>query len=288
MTEPGEQKEPKSQPPTLKLELNLDAIIVHAQNAVVLSSEIVDFMFDALDKADLSKKPSNETTQYKFKTPEISAADRRAMFANWMLSRAFQDLMRGVRASLEQAYFFLELLAGPRKAKSNTTLEELFEPFKRRAATLSFGDLLEQVNSKLPQPLNFVDAYHSLQKARNCMEHRNGIVGNVDAPAGGVMILNFPRVKNFYLRKEQEIELVAGHIVDAQDGAEEVQIFTRIELRQRRFSKGQRLSLSSTDFNEIAFACNYFVTDLAAKVAQAGTPAPTEPPPQHCGGDADL
>lgn len=258
-----------SKRPTLKLELNLDAIIAHAQNAVVLSSEIIDFLFDAMDKADLSKKPTNKDTKYKFKTPDISAAERRAMFENWLLSRAFQDLLRGVRASLEQAHFFLELLAGIGRTKTDTTLKELFEPFKRRAAKLSFGELLEQVNSRLPQPLNFVEAYQSLQNARNCIEHRSGIVGNVDAPAGGVMILKFPRVKSFYIRNGQEVELEVGHVVHAEDGEDEVQIFTRIEFRQRRFSKGQRLLLTGADFNEVAFACNYFVTDLAAKVAQA-------------------
>jgi hypothetical protein len=272
MSQTGEPDQPSKTPPMLKLELNLDAVVVHAQNAVVLSSEIVDFIFDALGKADLSTKPANDATQYKFKSPEISAAERRAMFETWLFSKAFQDLMRGVRASLEQAYFFLELLAGPSKIKSDTTLEAFFEPFKRKAATLNFGDLLDRVNSKLPQPLNFADAYHSLQRARNCLEHRNGIVGNVDAPAGGVMIPSFPRVKAFYLRKEQEIELEAGHVVDAQDDKEQVQIFMRIDLRELRFSKGKRLCLSSRDFNEIAFACNYFVNDLAAKVATLPAP----------------
>jgi hypothetical protein len=106
------------------------------------------------------------------------------------------------------------LLAAPLKIKSDATLDEFFEPIKRKAAARNFGDLLAQVNSKLSQPLNFVDAYQSLQTARNCLEHRDGIVGNVDAPAGGVMILSFPRVKNFYLRKGQEIELEAGHAVN--------------------------------------------------------------------------
>ena len=39
--------------PVVELTLNIDAIVVPAQNAVVLSSEIVDFVFNALGKADL-------------------------------------------------------------------------------------------------------------------------------------------------------------------------------------------------------------------------------------------
>jgi predicted KAP-like P-loop ATPase len=267
---PEESYDPPGSRPAVNLTLNLDAILAPTQNAAVLSTELVDFMFDAMGKADLSKKPANDATQYKFKTPEISAAERRAMFENWLFLKGFQDLMRGVRASLEQAYLFLELLTRPQKTKSDTTLMDFLAPFRRKAAKLNFPDLLDQVNGKLPKSLNFVDAYHSLQRARNCLEHRNGIVSDVDAPARGVMLLSFPRVKNFYIRKGQEIELEVGHIVDAEDDSEQVQIFTRIELRERRFSKGDRLSISITDFNEIAFACNYFVSELAAKVGAAG------------------
>jgi hypothetical protein len=270
-----DEPEPEKPRSSVSLELNLDAVIVPAQNAVVLSSEIVDFFSDAMAKADLSKKPTNEATQYKFKIPEISAADRKAMFENWIFSKAFQDLMRGLKASLEQAYVFLELLAKPWKAKSDTTLDEFLAPFRQQAATLHFGPLLNLVNVKLDPPLEFVDAYHSLQRARNCMEHRNGIVGDVDAPDGGVMILRFPRVKSFYLRKGEEIELATGHIVDAADGNEQVQVFARIDLRERRFPRHHRLSISMNDFNEMAFACNYFAGQLAAKIASV---KPARPP----------
>ena len=87
------------------------------------------------------------------------------------------------------------------------------------------------------------------------------------------MTLAFPRVKNFYLRLGEEIELEPGHVVDAQDGADEVQTFLRIDLRERQFAKNDRLFLSLTDFNEIAFACNYFASDMATKVAAMIDPA---------------
>ncbi|HEV7377276.1 MAG TPA: hypothetical protein VGN95_21345 [Pyrinomonadaceae bacterium] len=251
----------------IALSLNPVAVLLPAQNAVVLSIEIVDFFTDAVNKADLSKKPTNDATQYKFKSPQISADERRAMYENWIYSKAFQDLMRGVRASLEEAYLFLELLSKPHSAGSSTTLEEFLTPFKREAAKLQFPPLLNLVNSKLNPPLDFVEAYNSLQRARNCMEHRNGVVGDVDAPGGGVMILSFPRVKMFYLRGDEEIEVEAGHVVDAQDGKDEVQIKMKLDLRERRFSRYQRLAITSKDFNEVAFACNYFAEQLASKVA---------------------
>jgi len=98
-SEPASHERPK-----VALELNLGAIIAPAQNAVVLASEIVDFVSGAMQGADLSKKPVNQGLQYRFKSPEISATERRAMYESWLYSKAFQDLLRGLKGSLELAY----------------------------------------------------------------------------------------------------------------------------------------------------------------------------------------
>jgi hypothetical protein len=65
------------QRPQLQLTLNPDAIRAPTLRAVVLSSEIVDFLYEAMAKADLSKKPSNDVTRYKFVSPDIAAVTRR-------------------------------------------------------------------------------------------------------------------------------------------------------------------------------------------------------------------
>ncbi len=178
-------------PPLLKLELNLDAIIAPGQSAVVLCSEIVDFLYNAMSGADLSQKPSNKANRYKFNSPEISADDRRAAFETWTISKAFHELMRGLRASIEQAHLILQVIGKVHKVGSASTLDDFLAPFKREAEKMNFVDLLDRVETHLGGPLHFSDAYLSMQRLRNCLEHRNGIVGDVDAPAGGVLILKF-------------------------------------------------------------------------------------------------
>jgi hypothetical protein len=258
---------PETEPVRIPLELNLNAIVEPTQRAVVLCSELVDFVGAAIGASDLSKKPLNEGLQYRFTSPPISADDRRSLYEGWLYSKTFQDIMRGLKGSLEQAYLAINLLSRTHKVASGSTIDAFLAPLIKEAATLHFGPLLERVNERLPEPLPFVEAYQSLQRARNCLEHRNGIVGDIDAPAGGLMILSFPRLKTFYMREGEEIELEPGHTVDAQDGKDEVQILVKIELKQLRFSKGQRLKIEAKDFNEMAFACNYFAERLAKQVS---------------------
>lgn len=259
--------EPKERP-KLQLQLNLDAILAPAHIATVTSSEVVDLFFNAMASADLSKKPENDATRYKFKSPEQSAEDRRSAFESWIFSKAFQDLMRGVRGSLEQAFFFQEL-SNIKEVKSSITLDDLLAPLYKRASDLTFPNLLEKVNARLKEPLNFSDAFNSLQKARNCFEHRAGIVGKKDTSSDGLMKLHFPTLKTFYLRGGEEVELKAGQILDTHDANRDsergVQIFSRLDLRHREFGLGERLSLKLVDFNEIAFACHFFAVELANK-----------------------
>lgn len=255
--------------PRLALQLNLDTILAPAHIAVVTTGEIADFFFNAMRDADLSKKPENDKTQYKFKSPEWSDQDRRTAFESWIYAKAFQDLMRGVRGSLEQTYLFQEIIQ-LKQARSDTTLEQLLAPFRKRAADLKFPRLLDEVNSRLTSPLEFSDSFLSLQRARNCFEHRNGIVGRGDADHDDIMRLNFPAVKIFYMRGGDEVEVEAGHAIDTQeadrDEKEGVQMLIRISQRHREFGLHERLSISLADLNEISFACHQFAIQLASKI----------------------
>lgn len=209
---------------------------------------------------------SGDFFRFDPKGPDLDAESRRGLYESWLLAKAFQDLMRGVRASLEEAYFVIELLSQPLRVSSTSTLADFFAHCKEKAGKKRFPDLLQRVNSRLTEPLAFSDAFQSLQDARNCLEHRNGIVGKVDAPDGRSMRLAFPRVKLFYLRNGNEIEVVEGERVDAQDGKSEHEILMRLETRERTIALGERIVLSSRDFNEIAFGCFFFGSQLAQRL----------------------
>src|SRR5258706_2994483 len=171
--------------PRIELQLHPDGVAAPAHIAAQTCREIVDFYFAALATADLSKNPpAPEGTFFRFgfSGPELSTTDRRSLHENWLLAKVFQDLMRGVRASLEEAFFFTELIAaGTITAQSSSTLDEILAPFRKKAADLRFPPLLAEVNKRLERPLEFTDAYQSMQAARNCLEHRAGIVAKSDA-----------------------------------------------------------------------------------------------------------
>jgi hypothetical protein len=272
----GKMNETAEEAPRIQINLDANAVAAPAHAAASTCREIVDFCFGAMAKADLSKRPMGVENFFRFdaKGPDLTVDERRAMYESWILAKAFQDLMRGVRASLEQAFLFIELVSSPgHKVKSASTLGDFVAPFVQRGARKKFPNLLSDVNSRLQKPLEFAAAYQSLQNARNCLEHRGGVVGTSDIGADGMMELSFPRMKLFYERHGEEVELEAGSAVDAGDGKPDVMILMRLDVRRRHFRLGERLVLSIDDFNEIAFACFQFGSQLAMTLPKLNDPA---------------
>ncbi len=238
-------------------------------SAVLTSSEIVNFHFSALSNADLSQTPipaNPGSGSFGFVGPTLSAEQRLIVHQNWILAKSFQELLRAVRHALEVAHVYVALLTKTHRIASNSTLEEFLAPFRRKAAGKSFPELLEAVNEHLNPKINFSKAYVSLQVARNCLEHRAGVVTKIETRGAEVLELTFPRLKIFYLRDGEEVDIVAGHTIDAGDGRSEVDVYQRLDLRSRSVPIGERILISHTDFNEISFACHYLGQQLASNL----------------------
>jgi hypothetical protein len=131
---------------------------------------------------------------------------------------------------------------------------------------MQFPDLLEAVNKTLTSPLSFSSAYGSLQIARNCLEHRAGIVSKIETHGKENFTLHVPRMKIFYLRNGEEIELQKGAVIEPEDGQTHAQVLMRIETRDRIFKLGDRLAFTLAQFNEITFACFYLGQQLVTRL----------------------
>jgi len=112
----------------------------------------------------------------------------------------------------------------------------------------------------------------SLQQARNCLEHRGGIVGADDCKGTPTFKLSFPRVKLFYVREGAEVEVSAGSAIEPNEGQSHAQIMLRLELQTRQFAVGDRLSFSAAEFNSIALAVMQMGEHVANRLPPATAP----------------
>jgi hypothetical protein len=142
--------------------------------AVVVCTEVVNFHFKSIDGANLSEaaRPLNAPL-FGFRGSNLTAEQRRLLIENWVLAKAFQELLRAIRHALEIAHVFTSLLGKSHTVKSDTLVAEFLRPFEARAASLKFPQLLDEVNERLATKLQFASSYKSLQTVRNCLEHRS-------------------------------------------------------------------------------------------------------------------
>jgi hypothetical protein len=136
-----------------QLHLNRDAIRQPVQQAVIRSTEIVDFCFNAMGDADLSQAPRFPGNTIRFTAPALSAEGRRAAYEAWILARAFHDVLRGMKEGLEQALVYLGLFDKQPSTQADT--DALSARLKSKAQKMGFGDILKHVNGRLLVPLEF-------------------------------------------------------------------------------------------------------------------------------------
>lgn len=270
-----------TEPQALQITLNPNGVAEPAQRVVIIASQIVGTALRALANDDLSP-PDMQGGHwgYQFNGLEMTDAERRETYQNWILSKGFQDLARGVRETLEEAVFYLAMIKREPGVTTLAKVEADMAAIRAAAAKLQFPKLLEDVNAGLSEPMAFDAEFLSLQKVRNCLEHRGGRVGVRDVDESGSMTLSFPRLRAFYQRGDAEIEIVPGEAIDTHDSgnpfgkSEDVPIYMNRVTRTRTYALDEPVVISSSDFYEIAMACQLFASDVAAKLPTIPAAAP--------------
>ncbi|MDR5660975.1 hypothetical protein [Burkholderia cenocepacia] len=233
------------------------------------ASEVVRFAFHAMEQTDLSTPPpiAEATISYDMGTGATSAEERRTLYESWILSKAFTELARGIRETLEEAYLFTRIVGLVNQR--HPTVDEFNaeqDQGRRWAKQASFPNLINVVNEALIEPLNFSSEFESLQKVRNCLEHRGGMVGKRDIDDSGALLLSLPRLRLFYWRGEAQIELEIGARVDSGDDRKHVEVHLERVTRERKYALGELVRFSAEDFHEISHSCYMFINDLVRKL----------------------
>lgn len=203
--------------------------------------------------------------------------ERRAIYSQWLVAKGFQDILRGMRESLEEAYFVCELLALSCKPLP-MAFPEIIDRTRLKASKAKLPQLLKLVNERLVEPLEFSEALTSLQSARNCLEHRRGVVGQTDVNDDGKFILQIPTVAMWVKRLSGEEELLtpANAFLEAGEG-----VMMRLATERRELVLGETLTITRDEFLHVALAGMQFGQTLVQRLPEpAGGAADDAPAPE--------
>lgn len=246
---------------TVTVTLNPDGVVQPALGAARLASEMLAMCLPTMATFDMNSIPNQGQHGLGF-TKTDDAEDRRTHYRAWLLAKGFQELAIVVRGTLEQAFLYRTIFHQAEKLQNMGDLDDLRRQAERRANRLNMPSLIEAVEELLREPLQFRDELGSLQRTRNCLEHRNGVVGSVDCEGDPpVLTLQLPHLKAFIAQDGKDIELYAGLFIK-EAGVVKIRRDTRI----RQYHQGERIVFNAVEFNEIALDSWFFAQDVASKL----------------------
>jgi len=206
----------------------------------------------------------------------------------WIARSAIHDLVKALQLPLEEAFLiaqFIDRVAHPEKGMSEEWLAAVQS--KSTPAAKSFhGDGFDKKLPALKKKLGVAPSgafeerwaeVESIIRARNCLEHRDGIVGDKDikAPSDALVV---------HWRAPRLLDLQGNEIPPntSVDGFE----WRPAMLREYTFKRGERVEFSIKDFTEMCIVVNRFGEQLREWVHAAATAAGVpqgDAPPKYLG-----
>jgi hypothetical protein len=198
---------------------------------------------------------------------------------SWLVSCALRDVLAAFQLALEESFLqaqFINLARGAEDGRIENARPEVVNPIlsKSNEAAKSFhwaglAAKLERLWAAVgvPPPSDLVStiaALTSLAKARNCLEHRQGIVGKPDVDNSDALVVRWVAMRMTLVREDgthEEARLGedAGYVESA--------ILHQRRAVERSFSLGHPLALTVEDINDICYALTLYAADVQQALA---------------------
>jgi hypothetical protein len=193
--------------------------------------------------------------------PDVTATDElRDVFRSWILISLFRDSVEVVSRFLEDVRELcaIHALLGP----ATITGEEWNEKVVIPAAAfhrLGLPDKITRLKSEYGVSVadNFTSEVLSVNQARNCLVHRQGVVSSRDTNAGDTLAMSW---RCFEIRARN----ASGERVVTPDNmffAKGTEVGLAVAVREKVFAIGERISFSPQEVNEICTSLNLFTRE---------------------------
>ncbi|MBI1886392.1 MAG: hypothetical protein HYS09_08810 [Chloroflexi bacterium] len=260
----------------LTVQLNQNGIIAPLQRILRESFNNVALGLHAVEQYETDVLPNLPTSFFQFKigdqeerlTEEQLEALKQS-YQTWMFTTAFGEFIKAVFAALREAYLYCEVVMNwPGSFKSLDEIKSHIDSIRTKAQQFHLPTLMDRVSERLQSPLDFREHVLSINKVRNCLEHRHGVVTKKDIndPPNNSLKMKWRRSKVFYEKDGREIEVSSGSMIEGP-----ATVMHKLEDASKVFKLGERISLSVDEFNQVMFTCNVLGQDIVSKL-------PTLPP----------
>jgi hypothetical protein len=184
-------------------------------------------------------------------------------FRWWLLRTAFSEFIKAVSISLQQAYVYLELnKLGQKGLVRSDEMSATMEAARTKAQKFDIPTLVKSVSDRLTAPLALADIIVSINRVRNCLEHRLGVVQEADVKnTDGELTMKWQRVRPIYIKDGQKFEVKLNERIYGPA----VLDIEAIEC-SKTFKLGESIEVSVDEFNQVMFCCSLLAMDIRQKI----------------------
>ena len=181
-------------------------------------------------------------------------------FVDWCLKNSFTEAIDCMNAFLEEC----RLLAAVFRLGSGTATvgqwDQIWNEERRNFHSEGFPRKIEILREEFRIQSRLEDHAISLNKARNCLVHRLGIVGPKDATGDGNLVVKWFAVRMFLVDK------VTGEETPIADQVEptknESNLVAKVGLFEKRFAVGEKVQFSPNELAYTMFTFYRFALEL--------------------------
>lgn len=202
----------------------------------------------------------------------INKQEFHAQYTQWVLSNGFRDAIESVGSFLESAHRVLSIWELLEQQNSGTTItsddwNRIFQDVGNKFHRLGLPDKLENLSNY--HGINIKDSFKeqilSINVARNCFVHRNGVVSDRDLNEDNVLKIKWSRLHTFLKNEDGEQDLIPGMLAE-----KESTVCLRIDENQKVFSLNELLSFTVDEMSEILWCLFLFGKKLVTNISKYG------------------
>jgi hypothetical protein len=195
-----------------------------------------------------------------------------AQYTEWVLSNGFRDAIESVGYFLESAHRVLSIWELIEKQNSGTRItgddwNRIFRDVGNKFHRLGLPDKLEYISNYhgIDVKKSFKEQILTINVARNCFVHRNGVVSDRDLNEDNVLKIKWSRLHTFLQNEDGEQDLIPGILVE-----KESTVCVRFDENEKVFSLNESLSFTVDEMSEILWCLFLFGNELVTNISKYG------------------
>lgn len=272
----------KGQRKTIEIPFQITDVVKKGLHKIKSSYEAVSCIYHLLNQFEGDSVPLMETDNLAFviEEPEFKESlSLRDRTLDWLFRKAFEDFIAGINESLIEAHKAVSLAAYSKRSQTTAfTHDEILksiETISKKPIKLPIPQLIKDIEKILGKTLSFRDEILSVNKVRNCLVHRNGIVTVEDTNNTEKTLL---LLKCYELRVNRELdgEMIQMTREDKKAGFQAQHIQIQMKHRIVEFGLGSHINIDSNILNDVNYTCSSFASTLleaAVEVYHSNSPS---------------